>query len=253
MSKVKIKTLTAVHIGSGNLLQKNMDYVVYKDEDEKSFIGIIDPKKILSLIGEEHLNNWLLALERKDDTRQLVSRYNKKATVYDYISRSINDFTEGKNLETLKECLHNGMGLPYIPGSSIKGAIRTAILATIAQEKGTALEHLMSDKKGKLSAKGVESALFGSTANDDIFRFLQVGDAYFEEGCEVAYRMVNLNVRKKGSLMDDSKPQAVEAISVDFESEFNMKISKEHYEVCQYAWRQLEGASCWYGFVAFFI
>ena len=88
----------------------------------------------------------------------------------------------------------------------------------------------MSDKKGKLSAKGVESALFGSTANDDIFRFLQVGDAYFEEGCEVAYRMVNLNVRKKDSLMDDSKPQAVEAISDDFESEFNMKISKEHYE-----------------------
>lgn len=230
MSKVKIKTLTAVHIGSGNLLQKNMDYVVYKDEDEDSFIGIIDPKMILSLIGEEHLNDWLLAIERKDDTRQLVSRYNKKATVYDYISRSITDFTEGKNLGTLKECLHNGMGLPYIPGSSIKGAIRTAILATITQEKETALEHLMSDKKGKLSAKGVESALFGSTANDDIFRFLQVGDAYFEEGCEVAYRMVNLNVRKKDSLMDDSKPQAVEAISDDFESEFNMKISKEHYE-----------------------
>ena len=114
MSKVKIKTLTAVHIGSGNLLQKNMDYVVYKDEDEDSFIGIIDPKMILSLIGEEHLNDWLLAIERKDDTRQLVSRYNKKATVYDYISRSITDFTEGKNLGTLKECLHNGMGLPYI-------------------------------------------------------------------------------------------------------------------------------------------
>ncbi|HBK28452.1 MAG TPA: type III-A CRISPR-associated RAMP protein Csm5 [Parabacteroides sp.] len=229
MSKVKIETFTAVHIGNGNLLQKDMDYVIYEDEDKDSYIGIINPRKILPLIGVEHLNDWLLAIERKEDIRKFVARFNKKATIDDYIFRSITDYTGGKSLGTLKECLHNGMGVPYIPGSSIKGAIRTAVLATIAQGKRASLEHWMFNLKGKLSAKKVESELFGPTANEDVFRFFQVGDAYFEKGCEVAYRMVNLNIRKTDSLKDGSKPQAVEAISCEFESEFDMRISKAAY------------------------
>ena len=49
MSKVKIETLTPVHIGSGNFLRNNSDFVQHND-GEDSYIYVIDPKKILNLI-----------------------------------------------------------------------------------------------------------------------------------------------------------------------------------------------------------
>ena len=233
MSDVKIKTLTAVHIGNGNLLKKNMDYVVYKDQDGDSRVGIINPRKVLSLIGVDHLNDWLLAIDRNDDIQKFVARYHKKAMIEDYQLRSLTNYAPEENLNTLKECLHNGVGLPYIPGSSIKGAIRTAVLATVAKKVGKSLNTKMFDQKGKASAKGVESFLFGTNVNKDLFRFLQVGDAYFDKGCEVCYLMTNLNIRKDSSLRDDSKFQAIEAISLDYESSFKIKIAQEQYQLAK--------------------
>ena len=50
MNKVKIQTLTPIHIGSGEFLKNNSDFVEYKDGGD-SYISIIDPKKILDLIS----------------------------------------------------------------------------------------------------------------------------------------------------------------------------------------------------------
>ena len=71
MSKVKIQTLTPVHIGSGEFLKNNSDFVVYKEGND-SFISIISPKKILELIGIDHINDWVNLIERKGDTKEYV-------------------------------------------------------------------------------------------------------------------------------------------------------------------------------------
>lgn len=57
--------------------------------------------------------------------------------------------------------------------------------------------------------------LFGEDPNKDIFRFLQVGDAYFSNDCGIATRMVNLNITHKNDLGDYSKSQIVEAIGLE--------------------------------------
>jgi CRISPR/Cas system CSM-associated protein Csm5 (group 7 of RAMP superfamily) len=51
MIPVKLKTLTPVHIGSGNELARDVEFI----EMDKS-IGVIDDRKTLEVIGEENLH-----------------------------------------------------------------------------------------------------------------------------------------------------------------------------------------------------
>ena len=238
MNRVKIQVLTPIHIGSGEFLKNNSDFVEYKDGGD-SYISIIDPKKILELIGVEHINDWVNLIERKGDTKEYVAKIGKNAAPKSYALRTITNFASSvKKEETLKECIHDGMGRAYIPGSSIKGAIRTAILATLT-ERMSGLESMVVTRKNEkkiVAAKQVESKIFGGDPNSDIFRFIRVGDAYFGKGCELSTRVVNLNIRERKDLKDFSKPQLVEAIGVDWETEFQMKVDKAYYDWARSHW-----------------
>ena len=234
MSEIKIEVLSPVHIGSGNLLQNNTDFVT-TDNGVDYFIRLVDDRKILDLIGVEHLNDWLLSIERKDNTKELVKRFAPNSKVADYSKRRLVDYSQGINSnDTLKEHIHNGMGFPYIPGSSIKGAIRTAILASLAAAVSNKEEKIKTgklDKNGNpfLSAEKIEKVLFGNDPNSDIFRFIHVGDAYFEKDSEIALRVVNINIKKGDDLQDNSKPQLIEAINNGVASTFQMKIANDYY------------------------
>lgn len=227
MSKIQITTLTPVHIGSGNFLQYNTEFVRTATSTEQ-FLRVIDDRKILELIGEEHLNDWLLSIERKESIKDLVKRYAPQSKVADYSKRRMALFSDVKETDTLKECIHNGFGVPYIPGSSIKGAIRTAVLASKVEQVNE-LSHKIKDKFGKIKASSVEKELFGKEPNSDVFRFLHVGDAYFEKNAEIALRLVmRLNITgNKETLVPsvrDCKPQLVEAIGTEEKASFQMKL-----------------------------
>ena len=237
MNKVKVQTLTPIHIGSGNFLKNNSDFVEYK-EGENSCLSIIDPNKILALIGMERINDWVNLIERKGDTKDFVAKLGKNAHPRSYALRTITNYASVKIDDTLKECLHDGMGKPYIPGSSIKGAIRTAVVATLAAQM-KAMESLVvvrRNEKKNVTSKQVEARMFGGDPNSDVFRFVKIGDAYFEEGSELSTRIINLNIREKNSLIDASKPQLVEAIGVDFEAECQMKIDQMYYDWVKKHW-----------------
>lgn len=243
MSRVKIQTLTAVHIGSGESLQYGTDFVQGRC-DEDYVLSIIDPRKVMGLIGESNLQWWVTSIERKEPTSEVVKRFSPNAHVSDYSKRLITEWSAAKPTDTLKEQIHDGQGRPYIPGSSLKGAIRTAVLASLIdsiQDKESKIDKTKRDRQGnpvidksgrvkyKADAKQIESELFGSDPNNDVFRFLQVGDAYFGELREVAVRMVNINEREKRSFWDESKPQLIEAISPEDETVFQLKLNINGY------------------------
>lgn len=234
---VKIKTLTSVHIGSGEVLQIGSDFVKGKMDDD-SVLAVVSPEKVLGLIGEKHLQDWVVAIERKESTVNVVKRFAPNAKVEDYAKRIVLEWSDAHERDTLKEHIHNGQGKPYIPGSSIKGAIRTAILASLAEnviDAETKIDDSIKDKKtGKLiklkaNAKNVEKELFGSDPNNDVFRFLQVGDAYFGDCYTGALRMVNINERTSKSFWDVSKSQLIEALCPEDETEFEMNLNIEGY------------------------
>lgn len=239
MSKIKIETLTSVHIGSGETLQYGTDFVPDQDAEGYGLFGVVDPKKILNLIGEEHIGNWLSAIERRDSTKTIIKQFAPHVKLHDYSKRILLDYCDepAKNGDTLKEFIHDGMGKPYIPGSSIKGAIRTSVLAALASKK-TGLYGSIKDRKGKPTAKNVESSLFGADPNSDVFRFLQIGDAIFEPNCEEVHRMVNINERERKSFWDKSKPQMVETIGPNTETEFQLKLSSDYYDFAKRKWPQ---------------
>lgn len=233
MSTVKIDTLSTIHVGSGQFLQNNTDFVVRKEKDD-SFIYVVDPEKVLSLIGPNHVSNWVSSIERGESTQKLVQTYCPQATPAMYARRSILNYAHCRPNDTLKETIHNGMGLPYIPGSSIKGAIRTAVISSASArlpnlEKMAVRENKVNGKV-TVNAQQVEKAIAGSEPQYDIFRFLRVGDAYFSKGCEISCRVVNLNIRQGSQLLDESKPQLVEAIGLDNTAQFRLTLDTELYK-----------------------
>ena len=229
MSRVKIETLTSVHIGSGVTLQKGSDFVYGKSIEDDDIIAIVSPEKVMRLIGEDNINTWVSSIERGITIDQIVKQFAPKATLEDYAKRVIMRWC--KYSDTLKEFIHDGTGKPYIPGSSLKGAIRSAVLATVADRINNKDNKISNF--GKFNANRVEAEAFGGSPNESVFRFLQVGDAQFGKNYEAAVRMVNLNERKNGSYWDESKPQMIEVLTSEDIAYLEMKINLDYYEKCK--------------------
>jgi CRISPR type III-A-associated RAMP protein Csm5 len=210
-----------VHIGSGNFLQNNSEFV-----NDNGFLYVIAPEKLLNAIGEDRLDYWVAAIEGGSSVSELVP---KGTSPKEYAKRCICLCTDRilNGQTTLKECMHDGRGVAYIPGSSIKGAIRTAILADLAYgEKELGAKIKFGNEK--FACSDVEKELFGKSPNSSLFRFLQVGDAYFTEGCEIAMNEVNLNITEGVSLLDEKKQQMVEAVGKGFTAEFSIKLLNDY-------------------------
>lgn len=95
-------------------------------------------------------------------------------------------------------------GLPYIPGSSLKGALRTAYLNMLAKEEG------LKDFRGQ--ARALEETLLGGSFATDPFRFVKVSDLMpaGELRAKIYYAV---NKKKKESKYEARGPfQVVEAI-----------------------------------------
>ncbi len=221
MQKVKIETITPVHVGSGNVLRFGSDFVQDRlgiAGGGRPVVGIIDPAKIFSIIGEKNVDKWVSAIERGESTKVFLSHFGKACMVDSY-SRRLLEIRSGSVLptDTLREQLHDAFGRPYLPGSSIKGAIRTAVLSETFEMRNGYMD--------PNSYNDMEKALFGRNPYEDVFRFMRVGDAYFDNFGEntVLLRMQSINITKR-KLWDTTKTQLVEAIAEDSASEFSFDL-----------------------------
>lgn len=229
MSQIKIETITDVHIGSGNALILNNEIFETKDEEGYVVYAVIDPRRVFDLIGKEGVEAWVSAIERQRPLSDVMLRYAPAAKARQYSKRMIAKYFDGSlpNPPQIKEYIHNGMGLPYIPGSSLKGAIRTAVLATLARP-------VANDYRGKTNGSDIEHNLLGSDPYHDVFRFLQVGDATFNyDDCTEALRMVNLNERERGDYWDRSKASVVEALAPHLAAKFQLKLDIDRYRIAK--------------------
>lgn len=90
-------------------------------------------------------------------------------------------------------------GRPFVPGSSIKGAIRTALLSAVVQEKGVARAQRVLDEAGARAPDRLQQWAFdydGRHTEQDPFRFLQVSDAVLPEGATRIQKVVNWHPEK---------------------------------------------------------
>lgn len=129
-SAYRITTLTPVSIGDGNMLSAFADYVL-----EKGKIHYINQQAIREKMGEmpELIDLYVEGMIRgKSNTTNTFDLKNfifnrLKLTLQQVASHSI----EAKNVSGKKEfytVVKNAGQSPYIPGSTLKGAIKTALL-----------------------------------------------------------------------------------------------------------------------------
>lgn len=243
-NNIQIETLSQVHIGSGVFLQKGNDFIVV-NTPEGSFIYVIDPNKLGLIIGTEResIDTWVTKIER-GEADSFIKLRTAGHRPEEFAKRRITNFANFDNTQgTLKECLHDGMGRPYIPGSSIKGAIRTAVMAEYARRKGkerlaTEMTPIFQERNPRRLTRWldlVEKNILGKNPNVDLFRFVKVGDAFFDKYTEMSVKQINLNIRYKTELIDKSKQQVVEAISPEKESSFSLKLDRDYYNTVRNA------------------
>lgn len=227
MSKIKIETLSSVHIGSGNELQEGQDFVVTGSGEYKD-ITVIDVNEMGRRIEPRYYDNWVAMINNGKNINEILKRCAPNTSIDDITKYKIEDWAnQVKHRDVLKEQIRDGKGLPYIPGSSIKGALRTAILASIADGN--------PGKINSFNFRNFEKDNFGNI-NNSVFRFMQVGDAFFEPESVIATRVNSLNIRdSQDDLHDEKISQLLEVIRQGESSTLDLKLDIDRYRIskCQ--------------------
>jgi CRISPR-associated protein Csm5 len=198
---LKFTTLSPVHIGDGGELRYMFDFVLKGGRtyrlNEDAVLRAKEDRLKPQRDGSYPLPGALL--DPSDWENPALFRY-----IIPGMPRS------HKEDARLKTCLKDVFDCAYLPGSSIKGALRTALAWTGWDEVGPRLDRAAIGNNRSWAGQPLEHKLFGPDPNHDLLRALRVGD------CLGAYRpgekmlVVNAQVlteRNQGS------PVELEAIS----------------------------------------
>ena len=114
----------------------------------------------------------------------------------------------------------NQYGFSYIPGSSLKGAIRNALAYNFLTEN----EKIKNDYKNQIESfrfKEVEKIIFGDNPNNDVLKNLYIGDTKsFEKNSTKIYPTKTYHLQK----CEATIPINYECIIPNASTEFKMKI-----------------------------
>lgn len=242
MTNIEIQTLTPVHIGSGRDLMHNTEFLL-----DNGKIGVVDEKKVLKIIGEENIDKWVNIINSGESLLDYVKLRKSDIELNDISNRTMSVY--GSNLankQSLKEQLHSAKLLPMIPGSSIKGAIRTAVISWLVNNNTSKVSSIINKQKGffiskrhdwqwnlkdfqKVEANILNELLSGSfrmDANKNTLRFLHISDFVFNYGT-LASNMQVMNYYGNKWEAKRGSDQLVEMIGSNSIAEGRIKINKE--------------------------
>jgi CRISPR-associated protein Csm5 len=233
MMNTKIKTLTPIHIGSGDEFQGNFEYLYF--QQERAAV-VIDERKVLGILGEDNIGQWVSCIEKKESLLDLLRQRRRELSPAEVARRTLPVQSAGldKN-KNIKEHLHSGNGSPLLPGSSIKGAMRTVVWAheifqnkQLVQSESNLGISRFDRKSGRERFNYSDSALaakfFGSDPNHDMFRLLMVGDAQFEK--TACFKTEVVNLYRDDWKIKEGITQFVEAIPAGESGEMVLQFNK---------------------------
>jgi CRISPR-associated protein Csm5 len=242
MINVEINIISKIHVGSGIQYKGNSEYFFFENENK---IVIIDESKILSIIGIENVHIWISYIEGKQDNTNFMEylRKRKPDIIPSDVATRIIPLKGDKvpNFSnTLREQIHSGIGLPYIPGSSIKGAIRTALFSDelLKKYRGKGIPEAklgfydQRQSRTNFNDRPLQREIFGIDPNSDWLRLLQVGDCYFKAGETHAAFSETLNERNwpKYEIKEEVR-QLIEYLPKGSKSEFALNIPEKHRDL----------------------
>ncbi len=202
---INMQTLSPLHIGDGGELRQDFDFVIHKertyrlDED-----AVLRAKEDALRPGRDGRYPPPGRLLDKDDFQN--------PELFRYVLRGA--LRSGKTYASLKSCIKDIHDQPYIPGSSLKGAIRTALAWMGWDERinGISKRDFDSRKRPKHAGDELERKLFGKDPNHDLLRALLVSDLFGPQKPGEGIIVANAQVLTKKSA---ASPVELEAVKGD--------------------------------------
>ena len=144
--KMKLTTLSPVFIGGGVFSDlSNLQYIYDFNTRE---LKIIDETKFLNFLKRSKLENVFIkyVAETKNARLNTWLDNNFKGQKLDIYSNVIKtEVHEIRKLNCIKSFIKNTDNLPYIPASSIKGSISTAIMANLIEENVENYQNILKE------------------------------------------------------------------------------------------------------------
>ncbi len=166
--QVNVETLTPLHIGTGQTLLKDFDYAVHNRRTYRLNLLRLaetlydrDPK-LLDLLQARPPAELLNKVELSEDS--------------EFVRYVLAGEPEGREL---REQIKDPQDRVYLPGSSLKGALRTVLAWHGWRSLGLpGLDRLVArEHPAKFAAQHVEQRIFGRDPNHDLLRALRIADS----------------------------------------------------------------------------
>ncbi len=168
--KIILEILTPLYIGNGTTLSKK-DYVLRAGN-----VYVYEPIKLHGLLGVLY-ENFLMDNKTLTDllnNNRMVKNLDLKSALKHTVKSGDNSI---KKSDTINEFIKDAYGQPYIPGSSLKGAIRTALLAQEIRKNHSKFSQFRSEALNRWSKSNqVEETAFGKII-DNKFKNLRISDS----------------------------------------------------------------------------
>lgn len=172
--EVTLEVLTSLHIGTGEEMELDADFVV--DERARPRVAhVIDvDRALLALTPQE-----VAAIRNGRVAKALGERRRREFTARTVPVHGAERVTRVRLLQRLPE------GSPYIPGTTVKGAIRTALLIALVAADPRLLDAVPGDQRdARRAARGLEENAFAvrlgeqraTFENRDLNRAIRVSD-----------------------------------------------------------------------------
>lgn len=220
-NNLTLRSETLVHIGNGEkytLLDYFVDNEIMHIVDiDKVFDGIGDIQVIDSLCKD--IEDKIINGQAQIDIRGFFSEY--RLDVKKYVVKNIKTTIKPSRKVQISQFI-NQNGNPYLPGSSIKGAIRTAYLFDYYDRNIERLIGILEDPEIQIKDKykKINEKAIGNIEND-MFRYVYVSDSGFiakEDFTIIEARRYN-NIKKQ-----EGNPTYLEVMNEGTDVKFEIKI-----------------------------
>lgn len=212
---VQITTLSPVQLGSGddfyptNYVITDDGWLHHFDELALSYALKGNLSKLSNALESQRGDDMILSIQR------LIREYSKdlsklafyslpvsqgfltfyKSRIGQIAQRETGNRRVVNRLQISRTFIHPHKHVPVIPGSALKGAIRTAIVNDLAQHELVELKRLASDGQG--SKKVQEKVLSYSRVNEDPMKFFKVSDAEYQHSYLPTEIMFSVSRKRK--------------------------------------------------------
>lgn len=198
----KLSTLSPVHIGCNDILSPYSDYIYREGRvhyiDKDKLVKFIMNKNDSEKIMEDYIQIIKLQASSNIQSRYSLDSFFERygLELEDFISHSLE--ANDKITQIVSRTI-NSSGRPFIPGSSLKGSIRTSLI----------FHHIKEEKRSiKYENPYIGQDIFGKLINDHL-KYLSISDTDTKDinSCKIL-KTVRYNIIKDSQAM----PIIVEAI-----------------------------------------